>query len=148
MEQTKRKAAIYSRVGGWEDVALLNIESTSRIETFYAESIGFQVVKQYGDYGPKNNGFKEYQGFNQLMEDARKGEFDVVVTRSIGRFGKNTIQAIRYIEKLKQLGIEVYFEKENIHSFGEVGASILDIMLKWAREEEKSIKEAKVRWAK
>jgi len=148
MEQKNKRAAIYARVGGWDEDALENIKCRLEFETLIAEREGFEVVKTYGDHCLKRDGIAGIGGFNQLMEDARKGEFDIIVASSISRFGRNIIQAVGYIKKLKELGIEVYFEKENIYTFSPKGEYVIDILFKMAKEEEKSIKEATAKWAK
>ena len=85
------------------------------------------------------------EGFQQMVEDALAGRIDLIVTKSVSRFARNTVDSLTTIRKLKEHGTEVYFEKENIWSFDGKGELLLTIMSSLAQEESRSISE-NVRW--
>ena len=90
---------------------------------------------------------KRRDGFKQMIEDALKGKIDLIVTKSISRFARNTVDALVNIRKLKDKGVEVFFEKENIYTFGTGGVLLLTIMSSIVQEESRSISE-NVTWGK
>ncbi len=74
-----------------------------------------------------------------MIDDAMKGKIDLIVTKSISRFARNTLDTIAYTRKLKAKGVEVYFEKENLWTFDEKAEFLLAIMSSIAQEESRSI---------
>ena len=85
-------------------------------------------------------------GFNRMLDDTRKGKFDYIVTKSISRFARNTVDTINTIRELKGLNIGVYFEKENINTLDDEGEFILTLLASFAQEESRSLSE-KIKWA-
>ena len=73
------------------------------------------------------NGHKKRDGFNQMVEDALAGKIDLIVTKSVSRFARNTVDSLTTVRKLKEKGIEVYFEKKDFYT-GKVSKNAL----KWA----------------
>ena len=80
-----------------------------------------------------------------MVQDALSGAIDLIVTKSVSRFARNTVDSLTTIRKLKEHGTEVYFEKENIWTFDSKGELLLTIMSSLAQEESRSISE-NVRW--
>ncbi|EKY00777.1 hypothetical protein HMPREF9163_00389, partial [Selenomonas sp. oral taxon 138 str. F0429] len=60
-------------------------------------------------------------GFNQMIEDALAGKIDLIITKSVSRFARNTVDSLQNVRKLKEHGVEIYFEKENIWTFDTKG---------------------------
>ena len=81
-----------------------------------------------------------------MMEDAKDGRFDLIVTREVSRFARNTVDTLQTIRKLKEKGVEVYFEKENIFTFDSKGEVMLSILSSLAQDESRSISE-NVTWS-
>ena len=77
----------------------------------------------------------EYQ---KMLEKCRNREVDLVITKSISRFARNTVTLLETVRELKSLGIDVYFEKENLHSTSGDGELMLSILASFAQEESKS----------
>ena len=77
----------------------------------------------------------EYQ---KMLEKCRNREVDLVITKSISRFARNTVTLLKTVRELKSLGIDVYFEKENLHSTSGDGELMLSILASFAQEESKS----------
>lgn len=93
------------------------------------------------------NGHKKRDGFNQMVEDALAGKIDLIVTKSVSRFARNTVDSLTTVRKLKEKGIEVYFEKENIYTLDSKGELLITIMSSLAQEESRSISE-NITWGK
>ncbi len=80
-------------------------------------------------------------GFNRMVADALEGRIDLIITKSVSRFARNTVDSLSTIRKLKEKGVEVYFEKENIWTFDGKGELLITIMSSLAQEESRSISE-------
>lgn len=76
-----------------------------------------------------------------MIEDALSGKINLIITKSVSRFARNTVDSLTIIRKLKEHGIEVYFEKENIWTFDAKGELLITIMSSLAQEESRSISE-------
>ena len=80
-----------------------------------------------------------------MLADCRAGKIDLVITKSITRFARNTVTLLNAIRELKLLGIDVYFEKENMHSLSGTGELMLTLLAMYAEEEARSVSENQ-RW--
>ena len=80
-----------------------------------------------------------------MLEDAEAGKVDIILTKSIQRFARNTVDLLRTVRHLKELGVEVWFEKENIHTMSGDGELMMTILASFAQEEIRSISE-NIRW--
>ena len=95
----------------------------------------------YSDEGISATNTKKRDGFKQMIEDALAGKIDLIITKSVSRFARNTVDSLSTIRKLKEKGVEVYFEKENIWTLDAKGEMLLTIMSSLAQEESRSISE-------
>lgn len=84
---------------------------------------------------------KKRDGFNRMVSDALAGKIDLIVTKSVSRFARNTVDSLSTVRKLKEKGVEVFFEKENIYTFDGKGELLITIMSSLAQEESRSISE-------
>ena len=82
-----------------------------------------------------------------MVEDALAGRIDLIITKSVSRFARNTVDSLTTIRNLKAHGVEVFFEKENIWTFDSKGELLLTIMSSLAQEESRSISE-NITWGK
>lgn len=73
----------------------------------------WEFVGMYSDEGISATNTKHRDGFNQMIADALDGKIDLIVTKSVSRFARNTVDSLQTVRKLKEKGIEIYFEKEN-----------------------------------
>ena len=76
----------------------------------------WEFVKVYSDEGISAVNTKRRDGFNQMVEDALAGKIDLIVTKSVSRFARNTVDSLTTVRKLKEAGVEIYFEKEYIET--------------------------------
>ncbi len=95
----------------------------------------------YTDEGISGTNTKKRDGFNQMITDALAGKIDLIVTKSVSRFARNTVDSLVTVRKLKERGIEIFFEKEGIWTLDSKGELLITIMSSLAQEESRSISE-------
>lgn len=138
----KRRVAAYARVSTDSEEQLTSYEAQVHYYTNYILSNrDWQFVKVYTDEGISATNTKKREGFNTMIEDALSGEIDLIVTKSVSRFARNTVDSLTTVRKLKEKGVEVYFEKENIYTLDSKGELLITIMSSLAQEESRSISE-------
>lgn len=101
----------------------------------------WEFVGVYTDEGITGTSTKHRDGFKRMVKDALDGKIDLIITKSVSRFARNTVDSLTTIRLLKENGIECYFEKENIWTFDGKGELLLTIMSSIAQEEARSISE-------
>lgn len=142
MSFTKRRTAAYARVSTDSDEQFTSYEA--QID-YYTKLItareNWEYVDVYTDEGISALNTKHRDGFKQMIQDALDGKIDLIVTKSVSRFARNTVDSLVTIRKLKENGVECYFEKENIFTFDGKGELLLTIMSSLAQEESRSISE-------
>ncbi len=144
----KRRVAAYARVSTDEDEQLNSYENQINYYTRYIQSRPeWEFVGLYSDEGISGLNTKKRDGFRQMVEDALNGKIDLILTKSISRFARNTVDTLVTIRQLKEKGVEVYFEKENIYTLDSKGELLITIMSSMAQEESRSISE-NITWAK
>ena len=139
-KQLKRVAG-YARVSSGKDAML---HSLSAQISYYSEFIqkhrGWDYVGVYADEA-KTGTKDERESFQRLLSDCHAGKIDMVITKSISRFARNTVKLLETVRELKSLGIDVYFEEQNIHTTSADGELMLSILASYAQEESRSASE-------
>ena len=139
---TRRKAACYLRISTRSDEQENSLENQrAHYEELFATSLDYEFAGCYYDDGVSGTGISHRHGFQQMVNDALAGKFTLILTKSISRFGRNVVDSISTIRKLKEYGVECIFEKENIHTFDPKSSFILTIMTAMAENESMSISE-------
>ena len=142
----KRKVAGYARVSTEQEEQQSSYEAQVSYYTDYIKRrTDWVFVNVYTDEGISATSTKHREGFQQMVADAMAGKIDLIVTKSVSRFARNTVDSLTTIRQLKEHGTEVFFEKENIWTFDSKGELLLTIMSSLAQEESRSISE-NVRW--
>lgn len=142
MTQQKRRVAAYARVSTDSDEQLSSYEAQVDFYTRHIKSNPeWEFVNVYTDEGISGTNTKKREGFNQMVADALDGKIDLILTKSISRFARNTVDTLTTVRKLKEKGVEVYFEKENIYTLDAKGEVMITIMSSLAQEESRSISE-------
>lgn len=95
----------------------------------------------YSDDGISGLSIRERDGFNSMVTDALDGKIDLILTKSLSRFARNTVDALTTIRSLKAAGVAVYFQKENINTMDSAGEFLITLMSSFAEEESRSISE-------
>lgn len=138
--KAKRRVAGYARVSTDSDEQLTSYEAQVDYYTNYiSRNPDWQFVEVYTDEGISATNTRKRDGFNRMIADALEGRIDLIVTKSVSRFARNTVDSLVTIRKLKEHGVEVFFEKENIMTFDGKGELLLTIMSSLAQEESRSI---------
>ena len=139
-EKTVRVAA-YARVSSDKDAAFHSLEAQ---QAYYEEYIklhsNWTLVDIYSDNGISGTIINRPE-FQRMLEDCRNGKIDLVVTKSITRFARNTVILLETIRELKTLDIDVFFQKENMHSISPDGELMLTLLAMYAEEEARSASE-------
>ena len=145
---TKRRVAAYARVSTDSDEQFTSFEAQV---DYYTRQItanpDWTMVEVYTDEGISGTNTKKREGFNRMISDALMGKIDLIITKSISRFARNTVDTLTAVRQLKEKGVEVYFEKENIYTMDSKGELLITIMSSLAQEESRSISE-NVAWGK
>lgn len=138
----KRRVAGYARVSTDHEDQTSSYESQTRYYTEYISSRSdWEFVKMYSDEGISGTNTKLRVGFKSMIEDALAGKIDLIITKSVSRFARNTVDSLTTVRQLKEVGVEIYFEKENIWTLDSKGELLITIMSSLAQEESRSISE-------
>ncbi|MDE7364496.1 MAG: recombinase family protein, partial [Ruminococcus sp.] len=138
----KRRVAAYARVSTDSEEQLTSYEAQVDYYTNYIQkNPAWEYAGLYADEGISATNTKHRDAFNRMISDALSGKIDLIVTKSVSRFARNTVDSLTTVHKLKEKGIEVYFEKENIYTLDSKGELLITIMSSLAQEESRSISE-------
>lgn len=138
----RRRVAGYARVSTDHEDQQTSYEAQVDYYTTYIQGReDWEFAGLYSDEGISATNTKHRAGFNQMIADALAGKIDLIITKSVSRFARNTVDSLSTIRKLKEHNIECYFEKENIWTFDSKGELLLTIMSSLAQEESRSISE-------
>ena len=133
------RVAAYCRVSSGKDAMLHSLSAqVSRYSEFIQRRPGWAYAGVYADEaltGTKDN----RPEFQRLLADCRAGRIDRVLTKSSSRFARNTVTLLETVRELKELGVAVYFEEQNIDSLSGDGELMLTILASFAQEESKSV---------
>jgi len=140
--EIKRRVAAYARVSTDDEEQLSSYENQVSYYTQYIqEHEGWVFAGMFSDEGISGTDTKNRDGFNAMIRAAMEGEIDLIITKSVSRFARNTVDTLTTVRKLKAIGVEVYFEKENIFTLDSKGELLITIMSSLAQEESRSISE-------
>ena len=141
----KKRVAAYARVSTNSEEQLTSYEAQVKHYTEYIQSKEYtdhwQFVSVYTDKGITGTSTAKREGFNRMIQDALAGKIDLIITKSVSRFARNTVDTLTTIRKLKEHGVEVYFEEQNIYTLDGKGEVLLTIMSSIAQEESRNISE-------
>ena len=140
-----KRVAAYARVSTNSEEQLTSYEAQVKHYTEYIKSRAltdnWQFVSVYTDRGITGTSTAKREGFNRMMQDALAGKIDLIITKSVSRFARNTVDTLTAIRRLKENGVEVYFEEQNIYTLDGKGELLLTIMSSIAQEESRNISE-------
>ena len=138
----KRRVSGYARVSTLLDEQQTSYEAQVEYYTQHIKSNpDWEFVAVYADEGISATSTKKRDGFNKMIADALAGKIDLIITKSVSRFARNTVDTLTTVRKLKEKGVEVYFEKENIHTMDSKGELLITIMSSLAQDESRNISE-------
>ena len=141
-EIKKRRVAAYARVSTDSDEQFTSYEAQKeKYENQIQSNPQYIFVGIYADEGISGTSTKHRKGFNKMIKDCELGKIDLIYTKSVSRFARNVVDSILTIRHLCSIGVEVYFEKENIWTFDPKMEMTLSLMSTLAQEESRSISE-------
>ena len=144
----KLRVAAYARVSTEKEEQEHSLEAqTDYFETYIKENPRWEFVGLYVDDGISGLSYHNRDGFNRMVADAIDGKIDLIITKSLSRFARNTVDALMTIRKLKAEGVGVFFQKEDINTLDSKGEFMLTLMSSFAEEESRSISD-NVTWGK
>ena len=142
----RRRVAAYARVSTESEEQAGSYELQVRYYDDYIRSHADWIfVQVYADDGISGTKTGNRAGFTRMMADALDGKIDLILTKSVSRFARNTVDSLSAVRTLKEHGVEIFFEKENIWTFDGKGELLITIMSSLAQEESRSISE-NVKW--
>ena len=131
-----RKAAIYARVSTEHEEQLSALENQKDwYKPILEQHPEWDIVEMYVDEGVTGTSAKKRKNFMRMIADAERGKFDLILTREVSRFARNTVDTLQYTRSLKAKGVEVYFINDNIKTFDGDGELRLTIMATLAQDE-------------
>ncbi|GHU39265.1 hypothetical protein FACS1894105_13920 [Clostridia bacterium] len=138
----------HRRVAGYARVSTETEEQLNSYEAqidYYTKLItgreDWTLTTIYTDEGISAVNTKKREGFKKMVADGMAGKFDLLITKSVSRFARNTVDSLTTVRQLKEKGVEVWFEKENIFTLDSKGELLITIMSSLAQEESRSISE-------
>ncbi|MEE0871877.1 MAG: recombinase family protein [Ruminococcus sp.] len=140
-QQERKRVAAYARVSCGKDTMLHSL--AAQIDYYRKLILNNPTWKFAGVFADEaKTGTKEDRAeFQALIAECRVGAIDIVITKSISRFARNTVTLLKYVRELKELGIDVFFEEQNIHTLSSEGELMLTLLASFAQEESLSVSE-------
>jgi len=139
--EKKLRVAAYARVSDCKDAML---QSLSNQVSYYSNLIQnnnkWLYAGVYIDEGVTGTKDERVE-FQRMINDAKAGKIDVIITKSISRFARNTVTLLSTIRELKHIGVDVYFEEQNIHTISSDGELMITILASYAQEESRQVSE-------
>ncbi len=137
----KLRVVAYARVSSGKDTMLHSLEAQRDYYSSYiSKNSKWTFSGIYSDEaisGTKD----DRKGFNSLLNDARNGGIDLIITKSVSRFARNVVTLLKTIRELTSLGVDIYFEEQNIHTLSSEGEFLLTVIALYAEMEAKSVSE-------
>lgn len=139
-ERPKLRVAAYCRVSTDSDEQASSYEvQVEHYTKFIQNNPEWELAEIFADDGVSGCNTKKRSEFNRMIEECMAGRIDMIVTKSISRFARNTLDCLKYIRELKAKNIPVFFEKENINTMDSKGETLLTIMASLAQQESESL---------
>ena len=134
--QRQRRVAIYARVSTEHEAQLSALgNQLDWYKPILAANPDWELVRVYVDEGITGTSAQKRPQFMQMIRDAELGEFDLIITREVSRFARNTVDTLQFTRDLKANGVEVFFLNDNIKTFDCDGELRLTIMATLAQDE-------------
>jgi site-specific DNA recombinase len=140
--EAKKRVCAYCRVSTDTEEQLSSYETqVSYYEDYIKKRPDWEFSGIYADEGITGTNTKKRTDFHRMIDDCLLGKIDMIITKSISRFARNTLDCLQFVRLLKDKGIGVYFEKENIDTLDAKGEVLLTILSSLAQDESRSISE-------
>ena len=144
----KRIVAIYARVSTEHEAQISALgNQVQYYDNLLAQHPEWELYDRYIDEGITGTSVKKRKNFMRMMKDASDGKFDLVITREVSRFARNTLDCLEYVRMLKELNIDIFFEEQGLHST-DPGAEFYITIYGSIAQSESENTSANVRWGK
>ncbi len=144
----QKRVAAYCRVSTQQEEQINSYEVQTR---HYTEKINsepkWKLVRIFADKGISGTSTKHRDEFNKMIRMCKRGRIDMIITKSISRFARNTVDCLKYIRLLKDINVDVYFEEQGIHSIENGSEFYITVYGSIAQSESENIS-ANVKWGK
>ena len=144
----QKRVAAYCRVSTQQEEQINSYEVQTR---YYTEKINsepkWKLVRIFADKGISGTSTKHRDEFNKMIRMCKRGRIDMIITKSISRFARNTVDCLKYIRMLKDIKVDVYFEEQGIHSIDNGSEFYITVYGSIAQSESENIS-ANVKWGK
>lgn len=138
----KKRIGVYVRVSTDSLMQATSYDiQVSYFKEYVDKNPNWELVEIFADEGISGTSTKNRVEFNRMIERCKNKEIDYIITKSISRFARNTLDCLHYIRMLKNLGIGIYFQKENLDTLDSKSELFLTILSSMAQEESRSISE-------
>ena len=135
-EKPKLRVAAYCRVSTDSDEQATSYDAQIEHYTEYiSKNPDWVLAGIFADDGITGTNTKKRDEFNRMIDECHAGNIDMIITKSISRFARNTLDCLKYIRELKDKNIPVFFEKESINTMDSKGEVLLTIMASLAQQE-------------
>ena len=139
-QKPKLRVAAYCRVSTDSDEQATSYEAQIEHYTEYiSKNPDWVLAGIFSDEGITGTNTKKRTEFNRMIDECMDGNIDMIITKSISRFARNTLDCLKYIRQLKEKNIPVFFEKESINTMDSKGEVLLTIMASLAQQESQSL---------
>lgn len=139
-ERAKLRVAAYCRVSTDSDEQAGSYEvQVQHYNDYIKRNREWELAGIYTDDGISGTNTKKREGFMEMIDDCMAGKIDMVLTKSISQFARNTIDCLKYVRMLKEKNIAIIFEKENINTLEASGELLLTIMASLAQQKSQSL---------
>lgn len=138
--RARKRVAAYCRVSTEQEQQQSSYDAQVEYYTQYIQSNpDWEFAGIYADDGITGTNLERRDDFNRMVEECRRGRIDMILTKSVSRFARNTVDSIVTIRELKAMGIAVYFETERINTLESQGEMLIAVLSSQAQEESHSI---------
>ncbi|SHK66576.1 recombinase family protein, partial [Paramaledivibacter caminithermalis] len=145
--KSKLKVCAYCRVSTGSSKQSESFETqTTYYERYIKDNPKWEFAGIYADKGISGTTAAKRVEFNRMIKDCEKGKIDLIITKSISRFARNTADCLEVVRTLKDLNVGVYFERENINTMGAESELILSVLSSIAQDESRNMSE-NIKWA-
>ena len=139
-ERPKLRVAAYCRVSTDSEEQATSYETqVEHYISYIKKNPEWEFAGIFSDDGISGTYTKKREGFNKMIDECMDGKIDMIITKSISRFARNTLDCLKFIRQLKEKNIPVFFEKENINTMDAKGEVLLTIMASLAQQESQSL---------
>ncbi len=135
------RVAAYARVSSDKDAMLHSLSSqVSYFSKMIQSHDSWKYVGVYSDEGITGTKI-DRSGFARMIEDAKAGKIDIIVTKSLSRFARNTVDCLKTIREMKAIDVDIFFEEQNIHTLSSNGEFLISLLAGYAQEESRQCSE-------